>query len=334
MYVHSNDVTLDNKYGYIPFYDHQTEANIVCNDRFIRYENNETSLVTQSISKYVETSILNGYDIHSLNMLPCSGVSVKCNEYSCQMQHNLNVPDFVESDLGTYCYWIKVEHFLDWQCEGQCVGSPTETPTNNPSKAPSQYTYAPTFSPSAAPSNSPSKIPTNAPSESPSFNPSLNPSLSPTHAPTRYPTANMDEIYDSVIQITYILEGLTISNINEFEVYTMDILSDIIEFIERSYFIALNGLFQIEYRDFAVFINDINGHELSNIYLKLNEKIRLNGMILVNEVDSDEIIETSKTNTFSDSVQRELISYFSDNQNVIFYVDNFDYLHILTDEKK
>eukprot|EP01084_Bolivina_argentea_P064038 116808_1 len=63
MYSHSNDVMLDNKYGYIPyilFDEIEFEPNIVCNDKFIRYE---TSLVTQPIYKYVETSILNGYDI-------------------------------------------------------------------------------------------------------------------------------------------------------------------------------------------------------------------------------------------------------------------------------
>eukprot|EP01084_Bolivina_argentea_P102877 184306_1 len=137
MYAYSNDVMLDNKYGYIPYIlfneKYEIEPNIVCNDKFIRYE---TSLVTQPIYNYVETTILNEYDIHNLNMLPCAGVIVKCNEYSCQMGHILSVPDFIDSDLGTDCYWISAKHFLDWQCEGQCVGSPTESPTKNPSQTP------------------------------------------------------------------------------------------------------------------------------------------------------------------------------------------------------
>eukprot|EP01084_Bolivina_argentea_P280228 479221_1 len=140
MYAYSTDVILDNKYGYIPS-DQNELANIVCNDRFIKYQ---TTLVIQPIYDYVETLILNEYDIDNLNSLPCEGVSVKCNGYSCQMGHTLNVPDFIVSGLETNCYWIKMEHFLYWQCEGQCAGSPTELPTNNPSKLPSKYTYPPT----------------------------------------------------------------------------------------------------------------------------------------------------------------------------------------------
>ena len=344
MDAHSDGVILDNNYGYIPF-DIEHQSNIICNDdTFIRFE---TNLVTQPITDYVRNIIFDGYIINSLDLLPCNGLSVKCGNYTCTMSYILNIPDFIFSTLTKpYCYWLNVGYFIDWQCEGECAESPTKTPTNNPTNIPTENTYSPSNSPSVSPTNapsinpsispslspstvpsiSPSVAPSDSPTTAPSLSPSNAPSISPSLAPTRYPTVDIDKMYDSVIIITYILSGLTGSNTIEFEVNTANIISDIIQDIEQNYFAVT---FDIEYRDFAVFINNINGYDVSNVILKTNQKIELNGMIRVNSIHSDAIIGASKTDTFSDGVTKDLVVYFGDNKNIVFSVDNPETLHTL-----
>eukprot|EP01084_Bolivina_argentea_P248803 416262_1 len=104
--------------------------------------------------------------------------------------------------------------------------TPSNIPTTSPSTAPSvSPTVSPSIIPTAAPSVSPTIAPSLTPSVTPTFsptnNPSIAPTLAPTMAPTRYPTFNVDDIYDAKIDITYVINNLTLQNIEILEDYTV-----------------------------------------------------------------------------------------------------------------
>eukprot|EP01083_Nonionella_stella_P216335 777780_1 len=185
LFEHSNNVKFDNGIGYLFAIE-----NIFCNnDKFIRLRSwiNETEdTITESISSEYEAA-----------SYPCDGLLVKCGDFECTMQYNIQSQSLVQplNDLELPhmdCYWINVQEIQRVSCVGECASSPTLQPTSAPSNAPTEITENPTYSPSKSPSISPSSFPTvsptTAPTVAPSASPSTSPSSAPTLAPSLYPT--------------------------------------------------------------------------------------------------------------------------------------------------
>eukprot|EP01084_Bolivina_argentea_P110379 197118_1 len=354
MYQHSEDVILNNNIGYL--YD---KNNIQCNnDRYIRVQSNEL-MSTQYFSNLIQME-------YETDLLPCSDVKVFCGNYSCSMTYHYHpsLTTFIVPDSG--CYWLNIQEIQNIICAGECISSPTSRPTSSPTSPPTNVTippsftptnaptfppsftptdtpsfsptflpsYTPSFSPTFLPSHSPTFTPTNTPSYTPSNTPSENPSTSPTNTPTflptnvptRFPTENYKNIYDSFIDIIYVINGLHISYIIEFEDNTLNVLSEVIEIIESKYFVDN----VVEYKDFMIKVKDINGFEdLSNINLKKDHDIKLNSQIICGSDVNGVLLKTSKQPEFDRAVTLYLRKYiFKNNTNLQFYVDGKESLQI------
>eukprot|EP01083_Nonionella_stella_P139707 426756_1 len=208
--------------------------------------------------------------------------------------------------------------------------SPSDAPSYSPSITPST---APTFSPSTAPSFSPSTAPSNAPSiapsDAPSYSPSNSPSSPPSAAPTRVPTRDVDDIYKYRILVQYALSNLTTSNVEFIVNNTLKAANAMQQIIERRYFSDET----LEYSQFYVYIESINDknfreesedetltvYDLDILYLKA--PVILDTQIDCAERVSDSILIKTATDSFTETVQSEMRTYF-DNNHLIFSVES------------
>eukprot|EP01083_Nonionella_stella_P274695 932580_1 len=207
-------------------------------------------------------------------------------------------------------------------------GGPTTTPTMNPSRYPTvdpsiAPTHVPTHHPTAGPTEQPTKQPTRnpteLPSESPTEEPTVMPTESPTLAPTRFPTMDLDSVYDSWIDVTYILGNISTNYVNEFEDYPLQFRSQFIAVLESNYVVSN----VIEYRDFTIIIDKIN--EFYNIkdtfYLKNDEPIKLESRVRSQANIIGSLFRRTESKAFVDSVRTDLIRYvLRNNSNAFFNV--------------
>eukprot|EP01083_Nonionella_stella_P099736 280460_1 len=220
--------------------------------------------------------------------------------------------------------------------------SPTLYPTPDPTSDPTiDPTIDPTADPTAAPSTSPSAPPTNAPT----YNPTMAPSFSPTSSPSRIPTRDVDEIYDTKIEIVYEVKNLTPNN-KRFIVDNTRLAVDTFEYvIERAYFDEANDF---KYTDFWCDIYEINGINIESATVDSSgsattplsiyelDQYPDQGMVLSAKIECDGdngeiVIKRSGTTLFTDVVQESLV-IFLNNSNIEFTVVTSE--HVIHEELK
>eukprot|EP01083_Nonionella_stella_P216334 777779_1 len=348
LFEHSNNVKFDNGIGYLFAIE-----NIFCNnDKFIRLRSwiNETEdTITESISSEYEAA-----------SYPCDGLLVKCGDFECTMQYNIQSQSLVQplNDLELPhmdCYWINVQEIQRVSCVGECASSPTLQPTSAPSNAPTEITENPTYSPSKSPSISPSSFPTVSPTTAPTVAPSASPTISPSQPPTISPTVApsispsgiptgsptmtpslapiSSKDFDSYIIIIYVLQGLHEDDIDRFVTHKDTTIAYIETSIKAHYFDP--GL--LSYAQFMVTIVSVDDVDIKDIdsntriqWINL-ERLEINTKI---ECDREPINycesvkqQSQTQNTFARSLRDELRQFF-DNEDLVVSVNSPEALTI------
>eukprot|EP01083_Nonionella_stella_P304165 1055756_1 len=246
--------------------------------------------------------------------------------------------------------------------------SPTAFPSSAPSTHPSNYpshtptsapSIAPSFSPSLAPTHNPTHNPTQNPTSAPTLAPSFTPTIAPTSAPTIGPTYSpsqaptrgptQDTAFPYWVDIVYELRGYTEDNLQFIVSDSVGFIEEMQSICEMHYFPAVS-----RYGGFVVEINAVNdvlvdrGERRRRLQEEIEEKqmsIELNiddlysfelqqPIQLASQVRTEDgdiagsIITTSKALRFSTQVQKDVRSYFSNDQ-ITFSINNADALTAL-----
>eukprot|EP01083_Nonionella_stella_P287562 978863_1 len=192
--------------------------------------------------------------------------------------------------------------------------------------------YNPTADPTRGPTPAPSTSPSMTPTHSPSNDPTISPSTAPSVAPSRVPTREVDQIYDTKIEIEYEVKHLNANNKYFVVENTHRVVHRFEEFIERGYFDEVD----LQYTDFWCDIYEINGanveslnddtsHTALNVYdLDILNQYPDQGMVLTTRIECDGddgeiILKRSTTSTFTNAV-REWFADFLNNSNIEFSI--------------
>jgi len=317
MFEWSDGVIFDNGFGFVD--------NIECNnDRYIKYRNwiNETEdTITESILAEYEG-----------DHFPCDGIQVLCDGASCDMEYSLRSLDYNDS---VDCYWLNVQDIQNLKCLGDCVNSPTSPPTASPTSSPTLPTADPTKNPSIDPTTDPTFDPTSDPTEDPTgdpttdptFDPSIDPtteptivpswsptaapSFSPSFAPTRYPTVY--PIYDGYIEMEYSLHNLSTENKMTLWEDVDSVVPEMKVILEKSYLEMSSG--QLEYREFGLRIDSINGVDISDF---ISTNAESGSKTLYNALDVSNFFQLPVTLDATIDILQTSASLVVDNSNQEF----------------
>eukprot|EP01083_Nonionella_stella_P087767 244300_1 len=158
-------------------------------------------------------------------------------------------------------------------------------PTAEPTVSPTTNTLAPTASPSSSPTDS------------------------PTSSPTRFPTQNVLEIYNASFLVLYSIHNLTLINIQMIEDDSLIVLPNIVEIVERHYVVP--------YKDFVIRMNDFDVYRTTNrvsIHCTVSSRLEV----------ADTLTFRTNTDEFEQDVTTELMTYFENNSQLLFYAQTVD----------